>query len=74
MCVCMEIYICMYEYIAYIYIYLYSCNFCPCSRMHCSVVGIIEDKAIRELQVMAVLIRRHVASGGGLTHKQHFRA
>lgn len=54
MCVYGDIYICMYEYIAYIYICidLYSCNFCPCSRIHCNVVGIIEDKAIRELQVM----------------------
>ena len=42
-------------------IYLYVCNICPCFRIHCNV-EIVEDKAIRELQVMALLIRLRVAS------------
>ena len=43
-------------------IYLYLCNLCPCFRVHFNMVGIVEDKAIRELQVMALLIRHCVAS------------
>ena len=43
-------------------IYLYLCNLCPCFRVHFDVAGIVEDKAIRELQVMALLIRHRVAS------------
>ena len=43
--------------------YTYSFHHCPYSRTHHDVVGIRGDKAVRELHVMVLLIRSHVASG-----------